>query len=365
MQIQRLGNHRRNVSRSHDLSELDEPTSVRETSRFRRRGCNRQPRLADPTNADHRHHRRWSHQPLHVSDLTDTTDQRHSLTRQVASACTDPQRSVRQPAGSAGNREQVLTSLQPRQRVLTEVDQINRRVDQQRRRRRRHHHVPPVGDRANARGPIDRRPEVVPITFLGRTAVDPNSDPQRRPARPRLAGRPLLHFDSRGQCSVRSPERDSEPVPARSEHIPTVPRQNVSDQLVVTSHDSRHAITVEFPQLRRPLDVREHERHRPRRPGNTHLRILALAEHDRAPRPADRDARSAPHETTAGRPGVSTPSGRSVPEWAHPISLPRLRGAASWKRRSSQGRTSSQAMDAGYSRSGGRGRCGRRIRSAR
>ena len=83
----------------------------------------------------------------------------------------------------------------------------------------------------------------------------PTRPPPRPPPRPR-------HWPA------RTPRTDYRPRPEGAPH-PTTPADGLVDDRVVNDHRRRHRTRSPIPQLSRPHDVGQHERHRPRRQTRT------------------------------------------------------------------------------------------------
>ena len=125
----------------------------------------------------------------------------------------------------------------------------------------RHHDLPAVAGRHDPRRAVQGPPEVVAVTFLGSTGM--KSHPHRQP-------HPILHLDRRPQRRRRVGERRREPITTRREHHPTVRLDRRPQQHVVLRQRLAHPARIELPPHRRSLDVREQERHGPRRQSHDH-----------------------------------------------------------------------------------------------
>ena len=136
----------------------------------------------------------------------------------------------------------------------------------ERRGRLRTHHLPAVRDRHQPRRAIHRRAEVVavrartPHPCAHRCAPGPSRRPATAPPPAPPASRPPRPAHRR---PGRTPTR--EPVAAVVNDIPVVPLDRRAHQRVVPFQRRPHRIGHRLPQLRRTLDVREQERHGPRR----------------------------------------------------------------------------------------------------
>ena len=140
-----------------------------------------------------------------------------------------------------------------------------RDVAGERRGRLRAHHLPAVRDRHQPRRTIHRRAEVVPVALGGLTRVHTDPHPDRRTLRPRLRGQRLLHRDRRRQRITGPTERGVHAVAGRLHDVPAVRLDRRPHQRVVTFQRRPHRVRHRLPQLRRTLDIREQERHGPRR----------------------------------------------------------------------------------------------------
>ena len=76
----------------------------------------------------------------------------------------------------------------------------------------------------------------------------------------------LTIYVRRRRCVARSPEhRESRiPLATRADHYPTTVDDRIVDNPVVDDHRGGHRRCILFPQLRRPDDVGQQERHGPR-----------------------------------------------------------------------------------------------------
>ena len=172
------------------------------------------------------------------------------------------------------------SQLQPSQ-----VDQLDPGHRPQHVGRRGAHQNPATVSRTHQPGrPVQRRPEIVAVTFVGLARVQSHADAQLEPGRPRFAEQRTLRLHRRGHRVARSTEGHRDTIAATREHETLVSRHGVPKDVVVTFQRLSHLARKLIPPPRRVLHVREQERHRSGRPRQLHT--ISIAPNPTAPRPA-------------------------------------------------------------------------------
>ena len=135
-------------------------------------------------------------------------------------------------------------------------------------------------------------PLIVAVAHVGLTGVQAHPHPYRSRLGPGLCSQGLLgNKSSSGRCRGRA-ERSSHPVAHGREHPAAVIRHRRCDELIVQSQRCTHVVRCRLPQARRPLNIGEQKRHRPRRnPHNDNRPTPAHLEPNAVPSRLKADAR--------------------------------------------------------------------------
>ncbi len=129
----------------------------------------------------------------------------------------------------------------------------------------RHQDLAAVAHRHQPGRPVQRRTVVVAVAQLRSAGVHTHAHPQRAGLGPRFGAQRELRVDCRIHGLGRAREGGEEPVPGRLHHVPTAGLHGGGHHLVVTRQCPAHRVGMLLPQTRRPLEIGEQERHRPRR----------------------------------------------------------------------------------------------------
>jgi hypothetical protein len=129
-------------------------------------------------------------------------------------------------------------------------------------RRLRDEDLASVACRADAGGAVDGEARVAAVDRRRLTCVHADPHLYLGLVRPRIAGECALSFDSREHGLVRAPERVEERVSLRVDLVAPVRRERLAQQPLVLGQHLRVAVAQSPDQQRRPLDIREDERHR-------------------------------------------------------------------------------------------------------
>jgi hypothetical protein len=125
--------------------------------------------------------------------------------------------------------------------------------------------------------PVERWPEVVAIPFLGLAGVHGHANPQDSGPRPFLVEQRPLGLDRRRDRVSGPSEGRGETVSPGREHNAPVTVDGLAEDLVMARQSCLHHIRRGIPEFGRSLDVREEERHRPRRTTD-HAHLLGDAD---------------------------------------------------------------------------------------
>jgi hypothetical protein len=123
-------------------------------------------------------------------------------------------------------------------------------------------------DRHQPRRPIHRATEIVTLTQLRHTRMNPHPHPQRFTHRPLLRGQRDLRIDRSTHRPVRGHEHRMNPVTCSFDHLAVMLRDRFSQNRVVASQRFSHRVGLSFPKPRRHLKIRKQERHRAGRQRN-------------------------------------------------------------------------------------------------
>ena len=122
----------------------------------------------------------------------------------------------------------------------------------------RQHGLSAVREVANTRGAVDRRPDVVGLVAqLDFAGVQPDAQPDRGQRR-------TLQIERARHRVTRAPERDDEAVALTlldGSHA-AVGTDHFGQSAVESAEGGGHLLGLGLPQPRRPLDVRQQQRHR-------------------------------------------------------------------------------------------------------
>ncbi len=119
-----------------------------------------------------------------------------------------------------------------------------------------------MAGRTDARSTMHGETRVATVDRCSLACVDPHPHLHFGLVRPGVARQRPLRLDGSEHGLVCTPERVEERVPLRVELVPAVLRERQADEPLVLGEYLRVAATELPDQPRRPLDVREEERHR-------------------------------------------------------------------------------------------------------
>ena len=248
--------------------EFAQPRAIGKTLQQLGRQLNRDTRLAHTSSPGDGDHPRLAQHLAQFGELVAATHERRHLHRQVARKGSQRlQRSERPLETGRTHLKDPLGTRQVTQRVLAEVDQFDgarQRVAHQVSRRLRTQDLPAVRHRFETRGPIHRRAEIIAVTQLRHTRMNPDSHPQRFAHLPRLRADHKLRINRGADRTVRGREHRVHPVAASLHHLAAVRRDRVPQDRVVAGERGAHRIGLLIPQTRRHLEIGEQEGHRPR-----------------------------------------------------------------------------------------------------
>jgi len=147
-----------------------------------------------------------------------------------------------------------------------EVDEVDadRRIEQTR-GERRHDDLATVGRAHQARGVVDRWAEVVAVALVDLAGVHAHAHAEIDRLRPRLGAECQLRVDRGRHRVAGAGEHRAQAVTAGGEHMAVGREDRLAQDLVVADQRLTHLGGMRIPQLGRPDDVGEQERHRPGR----------------------------------------------------------------------------------------------------
>jgi hypothetical protein len=125
----------------------------------------------------------------------------------------------------------------------------------------RKQHLPAMPNRHDARGPVNRRAEVVAVAFLRDAGVQPAAHPEREAAVGGNRAHPPLQFERRGDRLGGIVERGVQPVAGHLHEVAAVRGDDRVTELVVARQRVGHPRGLGLPQSRAAFDVREEEGH--------------------------------------------------------------------------------------------------------
>jgi hypothetical protein len=261
----RLG-HRQPVTQA---GQLDQPDPIRETGQKVRRHLYRQAGLAHPPHTRERHQREGRDPHRHPLHVALAPDKHARLSHQVRREHLHrPQRREDDRKARRADLKHPLRDREISQPVVTQVHHHRPRghpVREQPRRHRRADHLPPMRGGHQTGSPIDRKPEVIPVALFHLPRVQTHAHPQAGLAWPHMLRQRPLNV-TRCQHCIRCPGKgDPETVSTGRKNIPTMTLNSLTNNAVVKTQYRPHRIRRGLPQARRPFDIREEERHSPRR----------------------------------------------------------------------------------------------------
>ena len=244
--------------------ERNPPDAVGDILGDLRRGLQRQPRLPCPAGARERQQPNVlaAQQADDLVELAPAAEERRRRDGEVRLV----QRLQAREVGVA-QLEEALRRREVLQTVLTEV--ANSLAGDEVARRLRQEHLPAVPGGGDPRRPVDVDADVALLGYDRLAGVEPHAHADRPAAERRLpvgGGRDRLGG---------ARERDEERVALRVHLDAAVPCESLPQHTTVLAQQlARNASPMLVQQPRRPLDVREQERHGPRRQVPWHARSI-------------------------------------------------------------------------------------------
>ena len=166
-----------------------------------------------------------------------------------------------------------LGARQIAQPMLSQLDQphlARERIPDQLLGGQRDQHLTAMRHRRHPRGSVQRRTEIVAVSKLTRTGMDPHPHPQRPRSLPALSRQRHLPGRRRQQRALSRLERREQAIPGRLDHHTARCLHRVAQDLVVARQRAFHRLGMLLPQARRTLQISKEEGHRPRRQLGTH-----------------------------------------------------------------------------------------------
>ena len=254
----------RHEARIRDRRELDEPRAVGEAVEHVGRELERQPRLADAPGAEQRQQARPLERLPRFVELVLAPDERRRLNRQVVGRAF--QRAQRREVAPQRWMEDLVEPFGTRQVAQADEAEVAQRdvlgqpsahqVDH----RLREQHLAAVCRAHDARGAVDRGPEVVVVASLRGANVDATPRLQRARVACRRLGEPAEERERRIDRVARIPEHCAHPVARHLDDRAAARLDGAPRQRVVPSQRHLHARGLAFPEPAAALDVREQER---------------------------------------------------------------------------------------------------------
>ncbi len=149
--------------------------------------------------------------------------------------------------------------------MFAEVDELDLGVSRELARDRRHHDLPAVGDTHQPGSAVHPAAVVVTVAHLGFAGVQAHPHPEWSGRIPGLGTECELRVDGSVDRVVRGGERCVEAISGRLHDETAVRLDRRAGELVVPRQRRPHRVGVFLPETRRPLEIGEQERDRPRR----------------------------------------------------------------------------------------------------
>ena len=274
---QRRRDHRRNLPRILHRGQLDQPHPVREPARHLPGHLAGQPGLPRTPRPGHRHQLMLAEQHRQLADRPGPADKARPHGREAMHAT--GRGPARHPAGPRGSRikpgrgqlEQAHRPVQVLQLMLARIHQREPQalplllILDQVPRRLRDQHLPAPRRRADPRRPVHRQPCIPAPRRDGLPGMHPDPHPHPRPARPVLRRQRPLDLQRAQHRLPCTGEHGEERIALGIHLMPATRGDRRLDQPPVPGQHLRVPLPQRLDQPGRPLDVGEHERHRPTR----------------------------------------------------------------------------------------------------
>jgi hypothetical protein len=225
--------------------------------------------LADPTDARQGDDPSLIHNSSDARRIRLAPQERRNLNRQIPGHATNrSQRRESRLQARRGHLEHTLREGEIPQPLLTEIHEhhtLGQHLTRQIGGCLRTHDLASMRDGLQPSRTVDRRTEVIAVAELPHPCVDPNPCPQRLAHRPPLRVHRSLAVDRRAHRGIRGGKHSVDAVAAALHHLTAVRGDPVTQDHVVSGQGRPHRLRLLIPQPGRDLEIREQERHRPRR----------------------------------------------------------------------------------------------------